>query len=142
MGPRYREPTRASRLKFFGAMGLVWLWAASHLWWWPDIGQDPCGAVACEDLRQLQFVAVYFVLLPMLPAAWLGIGAWRVWHHGESPPPGSWLVVRKRLYTGRIAVAIGALHALGAAACLASSAWLAVTFRVDQVLCLTAPCAC
>jgi hypothetical protein len=69
---------------------------------------DPASATrrAAASLRAVLAVSVGGAALVAAYLAWLGV---RVWRSGRLPPPGSWIVAGRPVYSGRFAAPIGRL---------------------------------
>jgi hypothetical protein len=70
--------------------------------------RDPESATrrAAASLRTVLAVSVGGAFLVAAYLAWLGV---RVWRSGRLPPPGSWIVTGRPVYSGRFAAPIGRL---------------------------------
>ena len=81
---------------------------------------DPESAArrAAGSLRTALAVTVGSVSLVATYLAWLGV---RVWRSGRIPPPGSWIIAGRPVYSGRFAAPIGRLFIVLALLLLAAA---------------------
>ena len=98
--PAYLEPTARGRLSFVLAWLVYMGWVVSHYWWLPGVVARLDSCNPCASLGTMQFLLAYIVLVTCLPVALFGRQAWRTYRSGQHPPPGSWVLFRKRVYGG------------------------------------------
>ena len=60
---------------------------------------DPC-ASACEFLPRLRWVVGLGAAIALALCLFYVDRALRVWRTGQAPPPGTWVLLRTRVYTG------------------------------------------
>lgn len=110
--PTYLEPTRSGRLRLVLVRALVFAWFMSHLWWMPAVLARIDSDNPCASLATLQAIFAYVLMVPWLPVVLLAWWSWQTLRTGQSPTPGSRVLFRTRIRTGRWA----RLDALGFAA--------------------------
>lgn len=97
----YLEATWSSRAKFVAAMAALPAWVWSHQLWLPALLSRLRTESPCDNLGTSQFFWAYFFILTCLPAAFAFFRARQIHLVGQVPLPGAWLLVRRRVLTGR-----------------------------------------
>ncbi len=95
--------------------------------------QDPESATrrAAASLRTVLAVSAGGAFLVATYVAWLGA---RVWRSGRLPPPGSWILAGRPVYSGRFAAPIGRLFIVLALLLVAvASGLLGIGWRLTTV---------